>query len=171
MRLINKVCLSLWEWAWPTHTHTHTHTHTLHIPHIENERKIHSGGGMQLKDWPLSSVPPFTLPFECGDPAPILCILFCVKVSEKARGEISLQRWSTSLQGRRPFPLSSLKSSIRRANGHGDLFSSHTLGELNFFAVDRCCFFKGQKYDEESVGRTDRRTDTSPRISAVLTVW
>ena len=32
----------------------------------------------------------------CGDPAPILHILLCVKVSDAARGEISLWRWSAS---------------------------------------------------------------------------
>ena len=38
-------------------------------------------------------VEPYTLPFECRDPAPILCLLLCVKVSEavKWRGENSLK--------------------------------------------------------------------------------
>lgn len=35
-----------------------------------------------------------TLPFECGDPTPILCTLLCVKVSDVARDEIS--EWSLS---------------------------------------------------------------------------
>ena len=33
----------------------------------------------------------FILPFECGDPAPVLRLLLCVKVSEAAKGEISLR--------------------------------------------------------------------------------
>ena len=37
---------------------------------------------------------PITLPFACRGPAAILCILLCVKVSDVARGEISLWRWS-----------------------------------------------------------------------------
>ena len=37
---------------------------------------------------------PFTLPFACRDPVPILRTLLCVNVSE--RGEISLWRWSAS---------------------------------------------------------------------------
>lgn len=39
---------------------------------------------------------PFTLPFACKDPAPILQILLCVKVLDAARGEISLRCWSAS---------------------------------------------------------------------------
>ena len=33
-----------------------------------------------------------TLPFAYGDPAPILCTLLCVKVSDAERGEILLRR-------------------------------------------------------------------------------
>ena len=39
------------------------------------------------------TVAPFTLPFKCRDPAPILLIILCVKVSDATRGEISLQLW------------------------------------------------------------------------------
>ena len=39
---------------------------------------------------------PFTLPFACGDPAQILRILLCVKVSDAAGGEISLEPCSAS---------------------------------------------------------------------------
>ena len=42
------------------------------------------------------TVVPFTLPLECGDPAPILRCLLCVKVSDAARGEILLWRRYTS---------------------------------------------------------------------------
>ena len=45
--------------------------------------------------------------------------------------------------------------SVGRADGCGDLFSSQTLGELKFFASDRCCF-SGRNVPK----RTDRRTDT-----------
>ena len=40
----------------------------------------------------LISAAPFTLLFACGDPAPIFCIILCVKVSEAARGDIPLRR-------------------------------------------------------------------------------
>ena len=42
------------------------------------------------------AVAPYTLLFACGDSAPILCLLVCVKVSDAARGEISLRCWSAS---------------------------------------------------------------------------
>lgn len=34
---------------------------------------------------------PFTLPFECGDPAPTPCLRVCVKALEAAGGEILRQ--------------------------------------------------------------------------------
>ena len=40
------------------------------------------------------SLAPFTLLCACGDPAPILRILLCVKVSDAVSGEISLRCWS-----------------------------------------------------------------------------
>ena len=40
----------------------------------------------------ILSVALFTLPFVCGDLAPILCTLLCVKVSDAERGDISLRR-------------------------------------------------------------------------------
>ena len=44
----------------------------------------------------VSSLASFTLPFACGDPAPILHTLLCVKVSDAERREISLRRRSAS---------------------------------------------------------------------------
>ena len=44
----------------------------------------------------MTTLAPFTLPFACRDPAPILRTLLCVKVSDAARGEISLWCWSAS---------------------------------------------------------------------------
>ena len=46
--------------------------------------------------WCVSSLAAFTLPFACGDPAPILHTLLCVNVSDAERGEISLRHWSAS---------------------------------------------------------------------------
>ena len=43
-----------------------------------------------------STLTPFTMPFACWDPAPILRILLCVKVSDTARGEILHRLWSAS---------------------------------------------------------------------------
>ena len=41
-------------------------------------------------------IAPFTLPFGCRDPAPILHHRLCVNVSEVAMGDISLQHWYAS---------------------------------------------------------------------------
>ena len=41
-------------------------------------------------------VAPFTLPFECRDPAPILCTVLCVKILNATRGEISGENWRTA---------------------------------------------------------------------------
>lgn len=38
----------------------------------------------------------FILTFECGDLAPFLCILPCVKVSDAAMGKMSLRLWCAS---------------------------------------------------------------------------
>ena len=44
----------------------------------------------------LSVIVPFTLPFECGDPAPVLHLHLCANVSGATRGEISLRSGYTS---------------------------------------------------------------------------
>ena len=53
--------------------------------------------------------------------------------------------------------------SVRRADCHGDLFSSQTLGELKFLDRDRRCFSGRGRVD-----RMDWRTNASPRISEVF---
>ena len=50
-----------------------------------------------LKVWSSKDIKaPFTLLFACGNPAPILHLLFYEKVSDAARGEILLRSWSAS---------------------------------------------------------------------------
>ena len=57
--------------------------------------KKNRGGAMSPT---LQSVAPFTLPFGCRDPAPILCLRLCVNVSEVARGEIlRIRLWRRSI--------------------------------------------------------------------------
>ena len=51
----------------------------------------------------MDPLAPFTLPFACGYPAPILLLLLCVNLSEAARGrsgayppmDVEVQYWQT----------------------------------------------------------------------------
>ena len=57
---------------------------------IFNEVQGHFYAGIKIAIF--KTLAPFTLPLACRDPAPILCILLCVKVSDAESGEISLLR-------------------------------------------------------------------------------
>ena len=57
---------------------------------MKNEEALKEPG-VQNMQTDRQTEAPSSLPFECRDPAPIHRILLCVKVSDAATGEISLQ--------------------------------------------------------------------------------
>lgn len=70
-----------------------THFSSLHTMKVT---RLWISAGREFQSVGAAVVAPFTLPFKCRNHAPILHIVFRVKVSDMARGEISLWLWCAS---------------------------------------------------------------------------